>query len=30
MNEMKRLEMLGHHKQRIEDTLAGHAEAFFE
>jgi 8-oxo-dGTP pyrophosphatase MutT (NUDIX family) len=30
LNEMEGLEMLGHHKQRIEDTLAGRAEAFFE
>ena len=30
LKEMEGLEMLGHHKQRIEDTLAGRAEAFFE
>jgi 8-oxo-dGTP pyrophosphatase MutT (NUDIX family) len=28
--EMDGLEMLGHHKQRIEDTVAGRLEAFFE
>ena len=30
LKEMEGLEMLGHHKQRIEDTLAGRADAFFE
>ncbi|MFZ5857617.1 MAG: NUDIX domain-containing protein [Chloroflexota bacterium] len=30
LKEMEGLEMLGHHKRRIEDTLAGRAEAFFE
>lgn len=30
LKEMEGLEMLGHHKQRIEDTLAGRAEAFYE
>jgi 8-oxo-dGTP pyrophosphatase MutT (NUDIX family) len=30
LEEMKGLEMLGHHKKRIEDTLARKAEAVFE
>lgn len=30
LEEMEGMEMLGHHKKRIEDTLAGKAEAVFE
>lgn len=30
LEEMDGMEMLGHHKKRIEDTLAGKAEAMFE
>jgi 8-oxo-dGTP pyrophosphatase MutT (NUDIX family) len=30
LEEMDGLEMLGHHKKRIEDTLAGKADAVFE
>ncbi len=30
LKEMEGMEMLGHHKKRIEDTLAGKAEAVFE
>ena len=30
LDEMEGMEMLGHHKKRIEDTLAGRAEGFFE
>jgi len=30
LKEMEGMEMLGHHKKRIEDTLAGKADAVFE
>ncbi len=30
LEEMEGMEMLGHHKKRIEDTLAGKTEAVFE
>jgi ADP-ribose pyrophosphatase YjhB (NUDIX family) len=30
LKEMEGMEMLGHHKRRIEDTLAGKTEAVFE
>jgi ADP-ribose pyrophosphatase YjhB (NUDIX family) len=30
LKEMEGLEMLGHHKKRIEDTLAGNAQAVYE
>ncbi|RJP49087.1 MAG: NUDIX domain-containing protein [Anaerolineaceae bacterium] len=30
LEEMEGMEMLGHHKKRIEDTLAGKTEAMFE
>ena len=30
LKEMEGMEMLGHHKRRIEDTMAGKAEAVYE